>query len=230
MKAIVFDLFHTLIDPEDHRPKDFRRSEHVADALGIERDPFWDWWRETAYPRVTGVTHLVDEVAAYALGQGVKTSPEEIDRAVSESARYQRKAMEAPRAEVLRALEDLRGEGMKLGLLSNVEEWELRGFKSTPLWPLMDAASFSYEIGSVKPELEAYVNILRKLDADPTDTAYVANGWDDELEGARNAGFGLVVFMRGFVGSNGLSDPDELRQLASQADETIDDLGELLNL
>jgi FMN phosphatase YigB (HAD superfamily) len=230
MDAIVFDLFHTLVDPEDYRPKDFRRSEYVADAIGIERDPFWDWWQETIYPRLTGVTTLTDEVVAYASSKGVAASREDVDRAIFESGRYQRKALDNPRGEVLSALGNIKSRSISIGLLSNAEEWEMRTFETSPLNDLIDAATHSFQTAFAKPDLEAYVDIIRKLEADPASSIYVANGWDQELDGARNAGFGLVVFMRGFVGTNGLSNPDELQALAAEADETIDDLAELLDL
>ena len=40
MRFIVFDLFHTLVDPEDFRPKDFHRAERIASLLQIDPDAF----------------------------------------------------------------------------------------------------------------------------------------------------------------------------------------------
>lgn len=33
--AVVFDLFHTLVDPEDFRPHDFKRLEALSDEIGL---------------------------------------------------------------------------------------------------------------------------------------------------------------------------------------------------
>lgn len=47
-QAIVFDLFHTLVDPEDFRPKEFRRVERAAELLGVRPDHFSAFWQRTA--------------------------------------------------------------------------------------------------------------------------------------------------------------------------------------
>jgi len=41
---VVFDLFHTLVDPEDFRPRDFDRLEQVSGVLGVALEPFRRFW------------------------------------------------------------------------------------------------------------------------------------------------------------------------------------------
>src|ERR1700694_625208 len=45
--AIVFDLFHTLVDPEDFRPKDFRRADVAAEVVGLDKERFAAYWKDT---------------------------------------------------------------------------------------------------------------------------------------------------------------------------------------
>jgi len=59
---------------------------------------------------------------------------------------------------------------------------------------------------------------------------FVGDGGDQELEGAKAASFGRVVFMRGFVSRNGLRTPSELASTQTHADTTVDALEELVSL
>src|SRR5712692_1424879 len=55
-------------------------------------------------------------------------------------------------------------------------------------------------------------------------------GGSDELDGAKAAGFTLVVFMEGFVASNGLRKPSEIQGFRSVADLSIQKLDALASL
>jgi putative hydrolase of the HAD superfamily len=139
-------------------------------------------------------------------------------------------ALLKPQDDVLSALRRLRERGVKLGLLSNIDEREAVNWASSPLSPLFDATCMSFQIGHSKPSREAYSYVLSKLGADAPSSAYVGDGNHDELRGAREAGFGLVVFMKGFVSREGERSPEAMRSRESVADATIMSLDELLGL
>ena len=90
-------------------------------------------------------------------------------------------------------------ERLKLGLLSNIDEREAACWTNSPLSPLFDVVCLSFEIGYSKPSKEAYATVLSRLGADASSSIYVGDGSHDELAGAKEAGFGLVVFMKGFI-------------------------------
>jgi len=80
---------------------------------------------------------------------------------------------------------------VRLGLLSNTNEWHFRRhIRNVPVFPLFDAVTLSYEVGTLKPDPEIYRDALRKISLPPGECAYV----DDIGEYADGA---AVVGMRG---------------------------------
>ena len=67
---------------------------------------------------------------------------------------------------------------------------------------------------------------MKKLGVPAQSAAYVGNG-PEELRGAKDAGFGTVVFTREYVGKNGIRTPGEIKEATEIANVTIDKLGEL---
>src|SRR5207247_11199390 len=65
-RYIVFDLFHTLVDPEDFRPKGFLRSERVATMLGVDPKAFSSYWSDTLALRNSRTSPVVRMVEEYA--------------------------------------------------------------------------------------------------------------------------------------------------------------------
>ena len=65
-QAVVFDLFHTLIDPEDFRPKEYRRASVVADILGLPQDEFRVFWDSTQTTRMLTARPEMDYVKDFA--------------------------------------------------------------------------------------------------------------------------------------------------------------------
>lgn len=230
IRGVVFDLFHTLVDPEDFRPPGFLRAAFAAELLGVDPEHFTGYWRGTSSERLRTRITLRGILSNYVGNEGLQVSGAKLDEIDREMCRFQHRAIAEPRGEVLEVLTQLKRLGLCLGLLSNTEEGEVRTWASSPLAGLFDSACMSFEIGFAKPEAEAFIEVARCLGIPTRDCAFVGDGGSDELKGAKNAGFGLVVFMRGFVRSNGLRTESELPELAAQADVTIDSLQELVGL
>ena len=144
--------------------------------------------------------------------------------------RYQDMAILNPRADIVSALKTLGERGLKLGLLSNCDEREIRRWPDSPLAHCFNTICFSCDIGFTKPDPKAYITVLERLGTSPQKAAYVGDGGSMELEGAKQAGFGLVVFMEGFVANNGLRSPDELETFRRTANVVIRSAGELPKL
>ena len=52
VQSVVFDLFHTLVDPDVYRPEGFTRAYKIAEALGLaEADQFARYWDEVEAKR-----------------------------------------------------------------------------------------------------------------------------------------------------------------------------------
>jgi putative hydrolase of the HAD superfamily len=228
--AVVFDLFHTIVDPEDFRPKNHRRAEQVAKLLRVDATKFSSYWSKTLSIRNTSRSmtpiHLVEQFLAK---EGLSRDKELLAKVDYELGQFQDMALLNPRPEIVSALRSLRDQGLKLGLLSNCDSREVRQWPNSPIAPLFHSACFSYDIGVVKPEARAYQTVLERLGEIGKRTVYVGDGGSNELQGAKAAGVKLTVFMEGFVASNGLRTPDEIQEFRRAADITILRLEELVS-
>jgi putative hydrolase of the HAD superfamily len=232
-RSIVFDLFYTLVNPEAFRPKGFNRAFKVAEVLGIEdKDGFASWWRGTEPERHVSKTKKVVEFADDYLwtNAGRHCSEEQLAEVNLICGKLQDLAILNPSQEVVTSLRDLRDRRIRLGLLSNADESEVGSWGRSPISNFFQVACFSFEIGHSKPAKEAYSLVLEKLGATPSSTMFVGDGGHDELRGARDAGFGLVVFMKGLVSKSGIRTPEELAVSEKAADTTIMGLDELPGL
>ena len=229
VQSIVFDLFHTLVDPENYRPKEFRRDSKLAELFKLDQNAFSKYWSDTHVERYTSRSRkTLDYVEKYVeKTTGKSCSREDLMVAEFILGRYQDLAIRNPDPLVRQTLAKLKYGGIKLGLLSNVDEREVSSWPYSSLAQLFDAVCFSCDIGYMKPSKESYSLVLNKLGTLAQSSVYVGDGGSDELAGAKDAGFGLVVFMRGHVAKNGLKREDEIRKLADIADLTIDNLIEI---
>lgn len=218
--VIVFDLFHTLVSPEDFWPTGFSREGAAAEALGIDAPSLVAFWGGPGRSRYTGrpVGELMRE-AAYL--QGVEVNEEDLVAALAVYGRYHDRALAAPRAEVITGLEALRDTGWHLGLLSNADNREVATWGDSPLSELVPTACFSYEIGMVKPHPDAYRAVLGCLEADPGSAVFVGDGGGLELEGARAAGIGMVVCVTGFGTPDGIRTHRAIEEAKTLADAAV---------
>lgn len=224
--AIVFDLFHTLVDTEHLRPSGFDELDAVAHLCGIDVEPARRFWASTYVERETTPIDLVDLLARHLVSVDASVSPggrRELDAVFGVT---KDEALRRPRTDVVR-LVDRVARLAPVGVLSNCHEREVRCWPESPFARSVAAFGRSSRIGAMKPDAAAYQWILTRLGADPTRAVYVGNGSSDELLGARRAGFGTVIHSNVFDRDNGLVEPDEQRRRAGQADASVDSIAEL---
>ncbi len=221
-RPVVFDLFHTLVDPEDFGPCRANRVAEAAAALGADEDAFARYWWETRRERsVSNVRAPRNYLQAFASAHGLALDEEAYARCEARLGAYQSQALLAPRRETLEGLTALRAMGAPLGLLSNADACDVRAWEASPLRAYFDAVCFSFEIGAEKPSAEAYAAVFDALGAAPEDAVFAGDGGSNELQGAREAGVGLVVFVNGFMAHNGIRTEAELEAIARSADATV---------
>jgi len=231
LRAVIFDLFHTLVDPELFRPRDFNRASAIADLFGFPRQEFADYWSSTAGRRNTDCSVSAEELLReFASRNGFDLDPEHVPQAEDHLGRYQAEALLNPSEEVLRALRELKGMGLQLALLSNADSFEIGTWPRSPLAAIIDHAYFSCHIGRGKPDPEAYLHCLRQIGVPAPSAAFVGDGGSGELLGAREAHLRPIIFMRRWVGVNGLRSPEDLERFARQADMTVDRFPQLVRV
>lgn len=224
--AVIFDLFHTLVSPEDMWPAGFNRERAAAGALGIDPVLFEAFWRNTGRSRYTGasVARLLESAADV---QGAVVTEGALEAALELYGRYHDLALASPRPEVTAGLAALRDAGHSLALLSNADDREVARWSESPLARLISTACFSFQIGVAKPDPGAYTTVLSRLDASARSIVYVGDGGSSEFEGARRAGIQTIVCVTGFGTPGGLRTLQAIEEASHIADHTVSSVADV---
>jgi putative hydrolase of the HAD superfamily len=219
-RAVIFDLFYTLINPLDSRY--LEPSEYTILQMG--REDFegrnaggYAAWAEG---RIRDPVEIVRRILA-----GLDY-PEETIRAAAEARMERiRRGLFGVEPKNLELLERLRRRGIKTALLSNADVIDTRHWDESPLARCFDAAIFSWQAGVRKPQPEIYALVLERLAAgspplSPGSCLYAGDGGHGELQGAGAAGFSTVLtveYIRNLW-------PRRIPGLAVWADHVVEDI------
>jgi putative hydrolase of the HAD superfamily len=219
-RAVIFDLFYTLINPLDSRY--LEKSEYTV--LHMSREDFegrngggYAAWAEG---RIQDPVEIVRRILA-----GLDY-PEETIRAAAETRIERiRRGLFGAEPKNLELLGRLRRRGIKTALLSNADVMDTRHWSESPLARCFDAAIFSWQEGIQKPQPEIYALALKRLATGsaplpPGECLYVGDGGHGELQGAGAAGFSTVLtveYIRNLW-------PRRIPALAAGANHVIEDI------
>jgi HAD superfamily hydrolase (TIGR01509 family) len=228
-RAVIFELFHTLVEPDDFSPVPARgKIERAARALGVDPGDFRRFWLWSEGQRLRSAASTVGAaLKQYVALVGRTASERALANAEQELGIGEDGALRHPDPEAGPTLAQLAAAGLRLGLLSNADERTARGWVCCPLAPYFRAVAFSHQTGLVKPEPAAFRHALELVGAPPGQTAFVGDGAGGELGAARALGFGLVVFLRGHVTRTGRCRLEDLAARAAAAHVVVDRLSAL---
>ena len=227
MRGIVFDLFHTLVDPEDFRPRAAWRLRLVAEAMGdVNVRELIMFWKDTYEERMTSPVSGTGIILRYAAENGIDLTARQEAEITGHLGDYQDVALGQPRPDILAAVAAL-ATTYPLVILSNCYVEEVAAWPGSPLAPHFAGAAFSFAIGARKPDVEAYDAATALLGLEPGDCAFVGNGGSSELLGAKQVGFALVVHQNQFNQADGLVSDRDQRRRAALADAQITSLAQL---
>jgi putative hydrolase of the HAD superfamily len=223
VKAIVFDLFHTLTGLES----EWCDLPWTSDVLGIDRG-VWNLalatqsrWRlageeKDAYRIVSRLARQINPAL----------TDETVRRAVEvRTARFRHSLSKVPAANV-ETLKQLRTAGFRLGLISNADVMEVAAWTDSPLAGLFDVEVFSCTAGCVKPEPAIFAKCLDALKVTAGESMFVGDGSSDELVGAKSVGM-KTVFVSGVIEELW---PEKMPQRIALADYHIAWMPEVLGL
>jgi HAD superfamily hydrolase (TIGR01662 family) len=114
--------------------------------------------------------------------------------AVELTSRWQRHENFELYEDVLPVLDDLRGAGLKLGLVSNSAR-DVREFARHHALDI-DAGISSFHHGKTKPHASIFRAVLELLEVEPPEAAMVGDTLEDDIEGARALGMRAVLVDR----------------------------------
>ena len=185
-RAVVFDLFDTLVDYDDGRSREF--STTVARLCGRDPDEFHDVWIEGRRVRETG------PMASYLASLGIGES--EMQGFLELRREWTRGILGRPRDGVLETVAELRARGIRTGLITVCSEDVVDVWAETPFAGLFDAEVFSSACGLSKPDPRIYRLALDQLGLAPAETVFVGDGANDELAGAERVGMRAILIHR----------------------------------
>jgi putative hydrolase of the HAD superfamily len=184
-RAVVFDLFGTLID--DSPPAAYAAFlDETAERLGADPGRFRHVWDRHDVERYTGP--IEDCFRAVCAELGIERFEEAL------ALRLERlRGLLAPRPDAVRTLEALRGRGLRLGMISNASSELATLWAESAFAPLFDAVLFSADERMMKPDPRLYERMAALLDVAPADCLYVGDGAYRELQGAEAAGMTPIL-------------------------------------
>lgn len=193
MQAVVLDLFGTLVAAPTSEER-ASASSQVAAVAGCDTATVESYFRDTWHRRHDGTLPTLADLAAHLVhvvhGPGAAVGP------VAGKLRILGRARLAPAPSVVYALKSLRGQQLRLGILSDASAEIVAAWPSSPLAALVDATVFSCTAGAVKPDPRLYGRICADLDVPADQVLYVGDGGGDELRGALAAGMAAVAVRR----------------------------------
>jgi FMN phosphatase YigB (HAD superfamily) len=231
-RAVVFDLFSAVVDPDDFRPKEFNIISKIAEVFNLDSNSLIQYWNESAHIRNTSKSRKPLDLIEDYLARNNARLPSKGDMLIADTllGRYYDLALQNPKSDVVFALHNLKYQGLKLGALSNTNSREISTWFRSPLSGVFETTSFSCNIGYETPSKEAYNHTLDRLGVGASSSVYVGGGEAGILKGAKDAGFGMVIFMEGFVAKHHLRSDQEIAKSEAIVDATIQRISELEEL
>jgi putative hydrolase of the HAD superfamily len=208
IKAIFFDLYHTLVRYE---PPQEELEANALSELGIDTDP-----STFGRPMVVANEFIFQEIARHPLS---KRSKEET---IALYAQFQRIVLREAGIEpeeklvlamlgkmqqfktklvlfddVVPALKELKSRGLILGLISNVERDLSATMNELGLPSCLDIVVTSLDTGFSKPQPEIFEEAMRRAGVQPSQAVYVGDQYQVDCVGAEGAGMKGILLDRG---------------------------------
>ena len=186
-KAVVFDLYGTLVD--NFSSQDYDQIQvQMAKALNIPYPKFRKVMLETIKDKSSGGYYAVeDNILEICRRLGIKVNTSQIEQAVTLHCEFSERTL-IIESEVLEALDTLKNGGLLLGLITNCRPPIPSAFLKSPLSQYIDVPVFSCEERIKKPARRIYEITYKRLKIQPQECLYVGDGSGEELTGAAAVG------------------------------------------
>lgn len=191
-KAVIFDLFGTLVDNFSFQEHKQILSEMAA-ALSVAPEDFVQLWLETFNARVTGIFQSPESNIEYICRElGIDPEEKHIKIAAEIRREFTMRVLK-PRDDVVETLTQLKSKGCKIGLITDCSSEVPTLWEDTPFAPLIDIPIFSCLTGLKKPNPRIYQLACERLEVSPQNCLYVGDGSNHELTGASQVGMHPVL-------------------------------------
>ena len=143
-KAIIFDLYGTLVENFSRRAYDKVQAE-MAKILGVPYPKFWQAMGKTITDRSLGNLSAEENIVEVCRRLGVKADRTQIEQTVFLKDEFTRNSI-IPKSEVSEALNLLKINGWRIGLITNCNSAVPRFFPEFPLAQYIDAPPHRCEV------------------------------------------------------------------------------------
>jgi FMN phosphatase YigB (HAD superfamily) len=145
LKAVLFDLFETLITESRTRPGGV---SSLAPHLGCEREAFRRHWKALRPDVVIGRVSFRQAITDVAAKLSRHAEDATLQRMCDERIRTKGEPLTQIEPAVLMMLDHLRGRGLRLGIVSHCFAEDVAGWPTCSLASRFDCPVFSFEVAS----------------------------------------------------------------------------------
>jgi putative hydrolase of the HAD superfamily len=182
MRAVIFDLWETLIDWDREAA-----AQMLVEVTALVADEgFEERWDRATSRYTTPIRTALTEAGV---------PPESLDEICAIRLEYVRRSLK-PRPGVVETLRALRERGQLVGLITVCTQDVETLWKDSELAGLFDAEIFSSRVGVSKPDPRIYLACCEALGVEPHEAVFVGDGANDELAGARRVGMEAILIHR----------------------------------
>lgn len=195
VRAVLFDLFETLVTESRTRPAGV--SSRAAE-LGCDREAFRRQWKALRPAVTAGRVSFQQALSGIATRLGPGADDATLQRMCADRSRVKSEPFERIEDQILMMIGQLGSRGLRIGIVSNFAE-DVTAWPQCALAPLVDCTVFSFEAGLAKPDPEIYIEATRRLQVNVSEAWFIGDGADDEFVGAEQAGlraFRALWFLR----------------------------------
>lgn len=186
LQAVIFDLYETLITEWENGSK---KASYSVELLGLEEALYRKEWHVRVNDRMDGTYPDHPSVLREILKENGLPIDEEAIQVIHEQRVYVKSvAFEHIDDTIIKMLENLKAQNIKIGLISNCTSEEIEGWYTSLLPPYFDDVVFSYEVKDRKPNPSIYLTACSNLGVKPEHCLFIGDGGSNELMGASEVG------------------------------------------
>ena len=191
--AVLFDLYDTLVHASPRRSFYYA----VPAALGVSQERWLACYRALGRAAMLGdVPDMTTRVSLACRHAGQPRDTAAVCAVVRDQLPLLYGDIELD-GQALAVLDELRAAGVRLAIVSNAASHSEQLLDRFGLRDRVSATVMSWSVGVLKPDPPIYRAALGALGVEHGQAAYVGDGGDDELSGARRLGLRTVLVERG---------------------------------
>lgn len=184
-KAVVFDLFETLVTQRDTAVP---RAGSLGESLGVDARAYRREWKQLRPLALRGELTFQEALIEAGSRMQVVIPADRVQRASDDRNRASADVFQKVTPGIIAMTRELKDRGVRLGVISNCMAEDVTPWTTCALAPYFRTAVFSCEARLVKPDPRIYLHTIEQLEVKASEALYVGDGGDDELAGAERAG------------------------------------------